>query len=378
MGKKTALQMSRFASRFMVLLLSFTLLTGCIFASSNPEKPENSGEPDRLGSWSQISQEIKRGEDWRQIVFNSPFQLGKKSVKGTWNTSSGKQDYYSIEFGTYPRIDGSTVAVPMAVEFARQHLGFSDEDANSFVAFSTTDVAYENLIRKTSDAMGMLRSENTFTDENHPVDLIIVTAPSDDELALAKKEGVTLVMKPVCYDAFVFITHKDNPVDSLTLDEVRGIYSGRITNWKEVGGEDKPIIAYQREENSGSQTGMINLVMGELPLLPPETVRIIQGMGMLVDTVAEYRNGSASIGYTYRYYIDNLYKNEDIKILRIDGISSDAENLQSNAYPLTVSYYGIIRGGEESSPGGLFLDWMLSKEGQQCIGQAGYIPYYKH
>jgi phosphate transport system substrate-binding protein len=334
----------------LVFLLLLTMFLGC----------KKHGEADRLGSRGSINQTITRSKDWRQIVTDSTFQLGEKSVKGFWYVPNGTEDYYSIDYGSYPSIDGSTVAVPMAVEFARQHLGFSDEDANDFAAFNTTCI---------------IRSETTFPDEQHPVDLIIATEPSDDELNLAAQHGVTLIKKPVCYDAFVFITHRNNPVDSLTIEQVRGIYSGAITNWNEVGGNDTPIVAYQREQNSGSQSGMIDLVMKDTPSLSPERVKIVAGMGELVEAVAEYQNRSASIGYTYKYYIDNLYKNENIKTLMINGISTDEENIRSGSYPFSTCYYGVIRSGDIISVGSRFLDWMLSDEGQACIKQAGYIPY---
>jgi len=345
------------------------------------------GEPDRLGSYSQINQVIARGPDWKQIVKNSSFQLGTPYVAGNWLENGKPVDFYGCDFGTYPRIDGSTVAVPMAMEFARQHLGFSDENAYSFVFFHTTHEAYLNLILKQIPyageiGPGVFQTANNkpidrlLMNNEHPVDLIIATEPSAEELATAAANQVKLVVKPVCYDAFVFITHKDNPVDSLTLDQIRGIYSGTITNWKELGGVDAPIVAYQREENSGSQTGMLNLVMGDVPMLPPETVQIAWGMGELVDAVAEYKNNTVSIGYTYKYYIDTLYKNENIKILKIDGMSPDEISLRKGTYPLTTNYYGVIRGGDEAKVGGLFLNWMLSVEGQECIRQAGYVPYF--
>ena len=210
------------------------------------------------------------------------------------------------------------------------------------------------------------------------VDLIIVTEPSEDELALAKQNNVTLIQKPVCYDAFVFITHKDNPVDSLTVEQIRGIYTGKITNWQDVGGQGIPIIAYQREENSGSQTAMEKLVMKDMQMLPPEMTKVAAEMGMLVDTVAEYKNDSVSIGYTYKYYIDNLYKNESIKILAIEGVFPDENNIRTGEYPFSTCYYGVIRSEDENSSGGKFLDWMLSREGQLCIKQAGYIPYIEY
>ncbi len=331
-------------------------------------------EPDKTGSWGQINQVVERDAAWEKIVTDSEFQLGERTVKGSWNVPPGKQDYYEVKYGTYPSLDGSTVAVPMGAEFARQHLGLSDEDVRDFVYFNTTHTAYENLIYARPNNGGMIRSTDTFLEELHPVDLIIATEPSDEELALAKENHVELIIEPVCYDAFVFITHKDNPVDSLTVEEIQKIYSGEITNWKEVGGEGTDIVSYQREKNSGSQTAMENLVMKGIPMLPPAMIQVVEGMGMLIDAVAEHENSRSSLGYTYQYYIDTLYKNDSIKVLRINGVSSSPENLRNDAYQFSTRYYGVIRGTDKQNTGGRFLEWMLSEEGQKCIAQAGYIP----
>ncbi len=354
------------------------IFTACIFAAAVFmiffNRRNETGEPDRTGSWSQINQSVERSKNWKKIVEDSQFQLGERRVKGSWNVPNGKEDYYEIKFGTYPSLDGSTVAIPMAAEFARQHLGLSDEDANDFASFSTTHIAYENLITKAPNTLSIIRSSNTFLDESHPVDLIIATEPSDEEIAMAEKENVEMIVTPVCYDAFVFITHKDNVVENLTTEQIQKIYSGEITNWKEVGGKNQKIKAYQREENSGSQTAMENMVMKGIPMLPPNLIKVAAGMGMLVEAVGEYENSQSSIGYTYKYYIDTLYKNENIKVLNVDGVSPEAENLRNKTYPFTTNYYGVIRKEDEQKIGGKFLEWMLSQEGQDCIEQAGYIP----
>jgi len=289
------------------------------------------------GSWDSINQEVASAGDWRRIVRDSSFKEA------------------------YPFIDGSTTMVPLAMEFARQHLGLGDEDAKKYADFSTTSAAYEKLFTR---AM---------------VDLFIGTMPGSEELALAARNGITPVVKPICWDSFVFITHKDNPVDSLTVEQLRGIFSGEISNWKALGGEDAAIRAYQREPGAGSQTGMEKLVMQGTPMASPNTVEVITSMGALVEAVANRRNrtgqlGSYGIGYTYSYYIENLYKNADIKTLRIDGIAPTQANVVSGAYPLGMERYGVIRQGEEQTAAGLFLDWILSEEGQACVKQAGYIP----
>lgn len=344
----------------IILFLSSNILALAMYDSNTNEQ----------NAWKQINQEIARPVGWRQIVTYSPFQLGD-SVATIGAT--GKPTIMR-RYGTYPSLDGSTVAVPMAIEFARQHLGLSEADLESFIFFTTTHSAYEKLICQNKNIAPKIPSEKTVMNPEHPVDLIIVTAPSDEEVLLADEYGVRLVMEPVCLDAFVFITHKENPVETLIMDQIRKIYSGEITSWSEVNGEDRRIAAYQREKNSGSQTAMEKLVMQDVPLADPPKGYVSVGMGELVETVALYQTSQTSIGYTYKYYIDTLYRNDNIKILCVDGIEPSPENLRSGMYPFTTAYYAAIRGGEENETAGKFLFWMLSSEGQRVIEQAGYIP----
>ncbi len=329
------------------------------------------GIADRTSSWDSINQIIEKQDGWEKIVNESPFTLGEIDERAY---SDGLIIHYS-DNATYPSIDGSTVCVPMAVEFARQHLGFDDNNSRNFVRFSTTHYAYENLITNNTDNYGNFTYNEEYLVEykTNSVDLVIATHPSKDELKMAEDAGIELVMEPVCYDAFVFITHKDNPVESLTAQQVKDIYSGKIKNWKDVGGNDEKIRAFQREKNSGSQTAMERLIMGGADMIDPIEIKVVEGMGVLVDAVAEYENNTASLGYTYRYYIDNLYKNDAIKTIAIDGIHPTDENIRNKTYPYTTNYYGVIRKEDENGIGGNFLRWILSDEGQRCVGQAGYI-----
>jgi len=337
------------------------------------------GEPDRLDdSWGQINQPIEKPAGWRQIVRDSQFQLGGVQVQ--YGLDEGAETYHFDDV-TYPAIDGSTVMVPLAMEFARQHLRLDGRALEKFVWFSTTPTAYEKLFNRFGEADYVITEQPNPKDWEYisvrsprPLDLFLGTLYSDNELALATRNGVEPVARPICRDAFVFITGKDNPVESLTLEQVKGIFSGEITNWKDVGGANEKILAFQREPGSGSQTGMEQLVMQGAPMAPAEKVNVVQGMGMLIEAVAEYRNSVASIGYSYRYYIDNQYSKENVKQLQINGVVPTDENIINGTYPLSVNYYGVIRAGEEQGPGGLFLDWILSEEGQACVKQAGYIP----
>jgi phosphate transport system substrate-binding protein len=249
-----------------------------------------------------------------------------------------------------------------------------EQDLGGFVFLSTTHSAYEHLILKKPNGSAMIPSQAEAMDAAHPVDLILVTPPSQEEKALAAAEGVELVMKPVCCDAFVFITHADNPVQSLTVQQIRDIYSGKITNWQELGGGDTEIDAYQRPVNSGSQTAMIQLVMEGQPIYGAVDQDVEITMEDLVRRVGEYHNNIASIGYTYQFYLDSLYRDENIKVLAVEGVAPEPQNLRSGQYPFATHYYGVIRGGEEGAAGGRFLDWLVSEEGQRCVAQAGYIP----
>jgi phosphate transport system substrate-binding protein len=278
-------------------------------------------------------------------------------------------------------IDGSTATIPITAELFRQFFGYSDRqiEESRIVLHSTTHSAYMHLIDRADKASWYYGYEEygeyKEANELYPVSLIFVTAPSEEETEYARSKGVELDMKPVAKDGFVFITHTDNPVDSLTVEQIRDIYAGRITNWREVGGKDLEIRAYQRNPNSGSQTAMEQMVMQGIQMRSPETVLVDMwfGMGALVEAVAEYENGPASIGYSYYFYLNNLYRNENIKVLNIDGISPANENLTSGAYPFATHYYAVIRGDEpEDSPARKLRDYLISPEGQRIIEMAGY------
>lgn len=317
------------------------------------------GTADKTGSWGQISESVEKLISGKRIVTDSRFNISE------------------TDYGNFPVMDGSTVCVPMAIEFAMQHTGLDYKTVEHLSDFSTTHHAYRNLIMREEKYGRLTRPSDGYVYRNfdgRTTDIIFATFPSEEELQMAKDNGVELITRPVCYDAFVFITHKNNPVDNLSSDDIRKIYSGEINNWSELGGKDKDIIPYQREANSGSQTAMEKLIMGGSNMIPPESITVITGMGDLVDRVAEYRNSTAALGYTYKYYIDVLYKNDNIKILSVDGVYPDDENIRSGVYPYTTNYYGVIRKGDENKTGGKFLDWVLSDEGQKCIELAGYIP----
>ncbi len=277
---------------------------------------------------------LNRPDDWYQIVQNRN-RLTKYDLR---------------------HIDGSTATIPITAELVRQFCGVDDNLLEAYVDHNTTGPAYENLIFGRAGK-----------------NIIFVTEPSAEELGMAAQNNVELDVTQIALDGFVFITHKDNPVDSLTVEQIQDIYTGNITNWQEVGGLDEEIVAYQREPNSGSQTVMENMVMNGLEMMEPLRAPVVMTMGDLVDNVAEYRNATHSIGYSFYYYINNLYQNADIKVIKIDGISPENENLLDGSYQFSSGYYAVtIRGADPKADE--IRDYLLSDEGQEIVRLAGYCP----
>lgn len=316
------------------------------------------------GSWGQINQPVTRAEGWQRFAADSPYTLGEETPLDDTGVSI-------LSWGNYPSIDGSTVCVPMAMELARQLLDLPEEDLNGFVNFSTTHYAYERLIGKTPNPSVTVLSRGAMMDDTHPVDLFLGTAPSAEEQAMADEAGVELVKVPVCYDAFIFMVNTASDVTGLTAQQIRDIYAGRVTSWDQVGSSvSAPIRAFQRPKGSGSQTAMEEMVM-KGDALEAEPNFISDGMGDIVAQIGNYNNGYDAIGYSYLYYVNELFKDGSLRVLAVDGVEPTAENLVSGAYPYTVCYYAVYRKGDEATAA--FVDWMTSAPGQAALRQAGYI-----
>jgi len=261
----------------------------------------------------------------------------------------------SFTLDTYPKVDGSTVTIPLSEAYAAALLNKSIEEVRPYILHNKTHQAYVNLIQRKAD-------------------IIFVTSPSEEELELAEQSGFELEVVPIVSEAFVFLTHADNPVKGLTLKQIQDIYTGKITNWKEVGGSDIPIVAYQRPVNSGSQTGFLDLVMKGLEPMTPPTERVIAGMGELIDAVAAYQNEPDAIGYSYYYFVTDMWGNDKVRLLEVNGVYPDKKTISTGKYPIRTAYYAVIRGDEpKNSPVRKMLAWILSKEGQEVAEEAGYV-----
>ncbi len=262
-----------------------------------------------------------------------------------------------------PMLDGAEAAYPVYSAFANAcyeniaeiQRTAKENDAPRPIAFTNTVEAYKSLIAG-------------------DVDIFFGAKPSQAQLALAEEAGVELEMTPIGREGFVFFVSEENPVDGLTSGQIRNIYSGKTNNWLFLGGGFKTILAFQRPENSGSQT-MMQYFMGDVPLREPLEYEYNASMVGVIRDVAEYQNDAASIGYSFRYYASQMVfeDSEGIKFLELDGIYPDAESIRDGSYPMTTELYAIAVKGNPNPEVSAFMEWMTGEQGQEIVEQIGYV-----
>ena len=187
-------------------------------------------------------------------------------------------------------------------------------------------------------------------------DIIFCASPSKEQLVYAKQNNVELEFVPIGLEAFVFIENITNPVDDLSIEQIKGIYSGKIKNWKEVGGTNTLIAAWQRKEGSGSQTAFLKFMNGEKTKSNP--------LGLFF---------GSPIGYSFRYYVEGITQNANVKMISLNGIAPTKENIQNGRYPLSSHFFAIYRKDNKNVNVKRLIDWILSPEGQRIIDNNGYV-----
>ena len=255
----------------------------------------------------------------------------------------------------FPRLDGSTSTAPLGEAIASVLLGESREEVSDLIQFSKTTESYQNLLWDNAD---------------------VVIAAEPAEIVWEEKEslGFDWEMAPFAVDGLVFLVNEDNPVDGLTTEQIQKIYTGEITNWAQVGGEDREIVPFQRNAEAGSQTAMVKAVMGDLPLMDAPAEYVRGEMGDLIAAVAAYDNSPAAIGYTVYYYAEDMEMAEGLKLLSVDGVAPSDETIRSGEYPFLNNYYVLTAAGlAEDDPARVLYDWLLSEEGQRLVAHEGYV-----
>lgn len=207
-------------------------------------------------------------------------------------------------------------------------------------------------------------------------DIIFSSHASKKQIQTAKDAGVELVHTPIGKEAFVFLVGDKNQIENLSSQQIYNIYSGKTAKWRTLGwDEGGNIIAFQRPEGSGSQTG-IQTIMHDagLPLIVPQPLpdKSLVGTNSLMKQISlEWKGVQPALGYSYKFFSTQMYPNSEVKLLSIDGVEPLAENIASGAYPFTVEFYAITNGVPTGNTK-ILLDWILSPQGQTLIEKVGY------
>ncbi len=173
----------------------------------------------------------------------------------------------------------------------------------------------------------------------------------------------TLIAVPIIYDAIAVIVHRTNPLDNLSMDQIRKIYAGKITRWEEMEGVDRAITVVTREEGSGTRETFQNLVMGKKEEISLGAL-VQDSNGAIRQVVADDSNaiGFISLGLV----------NDRVKALKIDGIEATVKNVRVQRYKIVRPFLFVFK----SSPQGMakeFLDYVLSPKGQKLLMQEGLV-----
>lgn len=247
-------------------------------------------------------------------------------------------------------IDGATSLCDLYLSYARTVYGGCNFHS---VESSRTAQAYANLI-------------------GGGCSLIFAFRPSEAQIAAAAEAGKELEITPIGYDAFVFFVNDGNPVNSLTVRQLRDIYTGKLTNWRDAGGRNAAVVPFQRYAGSGSQSRMERFMAGET-LLTPEREHRFRYMRGIVTHVARYKNSRYAIGYSYLYYVNVMMEGGGVKLLGVEGVMPTPEALRDKTYPLAEEIC-IVTAGSAKPEVKQFIEWTLSPQGQAMLETIGFVP----
>ena len=243
-------------------------------------------------------------------------------------------------------LDGSTTVGPIAKAFAEYYMSLNP-DVNMTVSESGSGNGAKSLINSTCDIANMSRFLK------------------DSEFKAAVENGVLPVAHVVALDGLPVIVHPSNPVKDLTVDQIRDIYTGKIGNWKEVGGPDLKIVVISRDTNSGTYETFENMVMRKAKIAG--SAEYVGSNGAARQRV---QSTPAAIGYAGIGFLDST-----VKALKVNGIEASPETVKSGVYPIARPLFMFTNGypklGSELYK---FMTLYLSEKGQDLIEEIGFIP----
>lgn len=267
-----------------------------------------------------------------------------------------------------PKIDGSTSTYPFTEAVFRTLFLNGYENPEKPAKHSKSHASYERLI-------------------NGEVDMIFASVyPASDILELAEEKGVELELIPIAYDAMIFFTNADNPANGLTKKQISEIYvDNKYKNWNMLGGSTALLYPYCRNNDSGSHAQMERHFLNGKEInekIRKENTSVAMS-NILTDVMSAQTDDPKGygLGYSIYYYFQNMDlfydTSKHLKLLEIDGVYPDDETIASGEYPLSNNTYVVLRKDEpENSPARKMAEFMLTKEGQACVEEAGFGALY--
>ena len=297
----------------------------------------------KLGNNYSTSSQLKMVDVGRYL----PFEEGSELAR------TGSSLHFS-ETDDLPVLDGAAALVPVYASV------IDNIYPNGCVTYEGGAFSDDNLYGENFAKDSVMQYQNTIrgfdATVDGSVDLFFTAYPSKEQLESAAEKGVELNIVPVGMEAFVFFVNSKNPVDDLSIDEIRGIYRGEIKNWNEVGGINRKIDPLLRIKGSGSQTMMEKFMEGNM-IEKRETSSLF----------------GAAIGYSFRYYLSGMVANSDVKMLCVNGVYPDADNIKNGSYPISANFYVVYRKDNSNENVIKLVDWLLSDEGRTMIEKCGYV-----
>ncbi len=286
----------------------------------------------------------------------------------------------------FPVMDGSTSTDPLVRTIACELLDYKYqwEQPPGMVTWEMATYLPETFVKK---KLMCSQTHNAFVNivggkwmGNAPDMIFSARRMSADEKAYAELHGVELIETPIALDALVFIAHGDVTVNSLTHRQLEDIYTARITNWNQVGGEELPIIPFVRNKNSGSQELMESLVMTES--IPEgffeDHFDDYQRVGSMYPLLTSVGHTEGGLGYTVYYYLTQIVGNglfDDLRMLSVGGVAPGPATIANRTYPFTAEVYMVIRADlDRSSMAYKVYEFMQTGAGKQIVAKSGYVP----
>lgn len=298
------------------------------------------------------------------------------------NDNDEKGEFVGIEnisFENYPKVDGSTSSSVLNMMVACKLLKTSYRWAEPGVmAEWTLHPVYEELPKQYRDFF----SSRIKTSRTHGAFMNLIDGKADiilthrtispNEKAHAESVGVTLLEKPIASDAFVFVVNKKNPVKTITVEQIRKIYTGEITNWLQVGGNNADMKVFTRPRNSGSEEIFRKLVMADLE--PAEfPASAIGGMALVFSEVLAHE---ASICYTFNNYklLQARVPDSEVPKIAVDGVFPDENTVKNRTYPFISEVHVAIRSDlDRHSMAYKLYEWLQSENAKPVITECGFI-----